>query len=104
MTAQLDSRPNYGDYTGGVSDPRLINQVDRIPPVGPHIPDPAAQRSVLASIAEAVDNANQAAELWDMLYAPIDGPGSTDPSNPFRTGVVPSDATADASTPERDCE
>lgn len=128
MTAHLDSQRHFGEYTGGTSDPRLVRKVDNIPPHGPHIPDPAAQRSVLASIATAVANAeataNEAAELWDALYAPTgttptatdaSHPTSTGYNNPFRTGQPPRDADTpvddaiDATTPttttlEKDCE
>lgn len=33
MTAHLDTQRNYGDRAGGVSDPRLVRQVDTLHPL-----------------------------------------------------------------------
>lgn len=35
MSARLDGMAHFGDYAGGVSDPRMVNQLDLVHPAGP---------------------------------------------------------------------
>ena len=46
MTAQLDGSTHYGEYTGGVSDPRLQRRLDLLPP---HTPPTAEDRARVAT-------------------------------------------------------
>lgn len=67
VSAYLDSQKNWGERNGGVSDPRLVGQVDRIHPL-PNTADEvaAARRRVLAHSRGDRDHAT----LTHMIFPP----------------------------------
>lgn len=68
VTAYLDKQRNWGDRTGGVSDPRLLTQVNRIHPL-PNTTDElhAARRQVLTRSRGRRDHAT----LTAMIFPPL---------------------------------